>query len=49
MQFHTKKRNRLEYKRLNKLVDVSYNKKCQTGFKKSESLAAKDRRATLSC
>jgi len=34
MQFHTKKRNRLEDKRLNKLVYVSYNKKMSNRFQK---------------
>lgn len=43
MQVHTKKRNRLEHKRLNKLVYVSYNKKMANRFQKIRELGCKGR------
>ena len=45
MQFHTKKRNRLEHKRLNKLVYVSYNKKMSNRFKKIRELGCKGQKS----
>jgi hypothetical protein len=41
MQLHTKKRNKLEHKRLNKLVYVSYNKKMHNRFQKIRELGCK--------
>ncbi|XP_066374634.1 uncharacterized protein [Miscanthus floridulus] len=38
---HTKKRNRLEHQRLNKLVYVSYNRKMENRFKKIRELGSK--------
>ncbi|XP_066391968.1 uncharacterized protein [Miscanthus floridulus] len=38
---HTKKRNRLEHQRLNKLVYVSYNRKMENKFKKIRELGSK--------
>jgi hypothetical protein len=38
---HTKKRNRLEHKRLNKLVYVSYNRKMTNRFQKIRELGSK--------
>ncbi|KAG2634133.1 hypothetical protein PVAP13_2NG252703 [Panicum virgatum] len=43
--FHTKKRNRLEHKRLNDLVYVSYNKKMSNRFQKIQELGCKGRRS----
>jgi len=45
MQFHTKKRNRLEHKRLNKLVYVSYNKKMSNRFQKIRELGCKGQKS----
>ena len=45
MQIHTKKRNRLEHKRLNKLVYVSYNKKMTNRFQKIQELGCKGKRS----
>ena len=45
LQIHTKKRNRLEHKRLNKLVYVSYNKKMTNRFQKIRELGCKGKRS----
>ncbi|KAG2572458.1 hypothetical protein PVAP13_7KG180555 [Panicum virgatum] len=42
---HTKKRNRLEHKRLNKLVYVSYNRKMANRFQKIRELGSKGKRS----
>lgn len=44
LQIHTKKRNRLEHKRLNKLVYVSYNRKMTNRFLKLRELGSKGKR-----
>ena len=41
VQVHNRKRNRLEYKRLTKLVYVSYNRKMSNKFKKTRELGSK--------
>ncbi|CAO2173441.1 unnamed protein product, partial [Urochloa humidicola] len=42
---HTKKRNRLEHKRLNKLVYVSYNRKMANRFQKIRELGSKGKKS----
>jgi hypothetical protein len=44
-QIHTKKRNRLEHQRLNKLVYVSYNKKMENRFQTLRELGFKGKRS----
>lgn len=44
-QIHTKKRNRLEHKRLNKLVYVSYNRRMKTRFQKLREAGCKGKKA----
>jgi hypothetical protein len=45
MQIHTKKRNRLEHKRLNKLVYVSYNRRMKIRFQKLREAGSKGKKA----
>ena len=45
MQIHTKKRNRLEHKRLNKLAYVSYNRKMDNRFTNIRELGSKGKRS----
>ncbi|KAJ1284460.1 hypothetical protein BS78_03G205900 [Paspalum vaginatum] len=42
---HTKKRNRLEHKRLNRLVSVSYNRKMHNRFQKIRELGSKGKKS----
>jgi hypothetical protein len=44
LQIHTKRRNKLEHKRLNKLVFVSYNRKITNRFLKLRELGSKGKR-----
>jgi len=41
VQVHNRKRNKLDYKRLTKLVYVSYNRKMSNKFKKTRELGSK--------
>jgi hypothetical protein len=45
VQIHTKKRNRLEHKRLNKLAYVSYNRKMDNRFTNIRELGSKGKRS----
>jgi hypothetical protein len=45
LQVHTKKRNRLEHARLNKLVYVSYNRRMTFRFQKIRELGSKGKRS----
>ena len=45
MQVHTKKRNQLEHKRLDKLVYVSYNRKMANRFQKIRELGSKGKKS----
>jgi hypothetical protein len=45
VQIHTKKRNKLEHQRLNKLVYVSYNRKMENQFAKIQELGSKGQRS----
>lgn len=45
VQVHTKKRNRLEHQRLNKLVYVSYNRKMENRFAKIRELGSKGKKS----
>jgi len=45
VQVHTKKRNRLEHKRLSKLVYVSYNRKMSNRFQKIRELGSKAKKS----
>jgi hypothetical protein len=44
VQIHTKKRNKLEHQRLNKLVYMSYNRKMENRFTKIRELGSKGKR-----
>jgi hypothetical protein len=44
-QVHTKKRNRLEHQRLNKLVYVNYNRKMENRFQTLRELGSKGKRS----
>jgi hypothetical protein len=45
VQIHTKKRNRLEHQRLNKLVYVSYNRKMENRFANIRELGCKGKKS----
>jgi hypothetical protein len=45
VQIHTKKRNKLEHQRLNKLVYVSYNRKMENRFAAIRELGSKGKRS----
>jgi hypothetical protein len=44
VQIHTKKRNKLEHQRLNKLVYVSYNRKMKNRFANIREFASKGKK-----
>jgi uncharacterized sporulation protein YeaH/YhbH (DUF444 family) len=48
-KIHTKKRNILEHKRLNKLVYVNYNRKMDNRFTNIRELGSKGREAIHCC
>jgi hypothetical protein len=45
VQIHTKKRNKLEHQRLNKLVYMSYNRKMENRFAKIRELGSKGKKS----